>query len=173
MADIVKRQPNGIEEAVNTGNYEDFQGLSFEIIELSSRDVKLRTTSPTYIRQSSGPLELEARAPTIVEGSSGELYLDAYAAILIRGGAGNIYGKLRENTAIEGGSGDLTLIVAPHLNGMVQPGSGNVNDDHDNSRTVIHFNAPDEAKGIVLLKGCSGNINFSYDSQLKLYKPSS
>ena len=147
-----------IKKIISFGKYKDFKGLKFEIIELSNRRSKLESIIPTYIRQSSGHLKLSAWAHTIIKGNTGDIILNAYAPILIRDNSGDISAELRDNTTIEACSGNLTLSVAPYLDVIIE---------RDLNKVINYiYHKPKKERGVVLIRGGSGNINLKYDPRL-------
>ncbi len=169
MKNLVLKQNYEIERKINTGDYQDFKGLKFKIIDNlpPGQYVEFTTHEPTYIKQSTGAIKVTAKAPTIIEGCTGKIIIDSYAPMLIRGSTGEMKAYLRENTSMEGNTGDINIRAAPYLE-LIANEVSHFNGKY-NRWGPVHLNAPEGNRGFILFKGSSGHLNFEYDTQAKLY----
>jgi hypothetical protein len=171
MKDLVLRRHPEIESAVNTGDYQDFKGLRFRIVDNlpPGKYVEFETDEPTYIKQSTGPIKVTAKAPTIIEGCTGKITIEGYAPILVRGSRGGMDAHLRENSAIEGTTNYVNIKAAPHLE-LIADRVSYFNGRY-NRWEPVHLNAPEGNSGFILFKGRASSLNFAYDNQAGLYLP--
>jgi hypothetical protein len=167
----LKKYTNAINRRVDTGDYEDFKGLNFRIIDNLplGKYMEFVIEEPTFIRQSTGDIKVTSHAPTVIEGCTGKIIIDGYAPMLIRGSTGGMDSHLRDNSAIEGNTNYIDIKAAPHLE-LIGDHVSYFNGKY-NRWGPVHLNAPEGNKGFILFKGGANRLNFEYDSKLKLYTP--
>ncbi|HLC52639.1 MAG TPA: hypothetical protein VJI98_05330 [Candidatus Nanoarchaeia archaeon] len=171
MKDSVLRQKLEVERTVDTGDYQEFRGLRFKIIDRlpPGEYLEFTTDEPTFIKQSTGAIKVTAKAPTIIEGGTGKITIDGYAPMIVRGSTGGMDAHLRDNSAIEGTANYVNIKAAPHLE-LIADSVRDFN-GKDNQWELVHLNAPEGNRGVILFKGGASSLNFEYDNQAGLYLP--
>lgn len=153
---------------INTGNYPEFEGLDFKIIDNlpeGEYNVLPVIMEPTYIKQGTGALKILTYAPTIIEGSLGKINVDAYAPVLIRNSTTKIIGHLRANSIIEGVTNNVDITIAPNLE-LIAENVGHFNGEN-NYWKGIQKDAPEGNNGSIVFKNGATNLNFEYDKSTK------